>query len=129
MGKIERMLETEWENEIQELGKMQLGSEEYKITVDGVSKLTDRVVELKKLEQAAIAEEKNRQFEENYKLQQLQDEKRDRFIKNVISAATGIGGLLTAVGMGLLSMKFERTDTITTSVGKRAFGDIFKFRR
>lgn len=128
MGKIERMLESEWESEIQELGKMKLGSEEYKITVDGVTKLTDRMVELKKLEQAAIAEEKNREFEENYKLQQLQDEKKDRIIKNIVNGVSVIGGLVAAVGMGLLSMKFERTDTITTSVGKRAFGDIFKFK-
>ena len=128
MGKIERLLETELENEIQELGRLQVGTEEHRVTGDVVTKLADRVIELKKVEQAAEAEAKNREFDEEYKLQQLKDEKRDRFIKNAITIGSVVVNVGAAVGVAFISMNFERTDTVTTEAGKSSIRQLLKFK-
>ena len=47
--KIEKLLNDEIQAEIESLGAMELGSEPYKVAVDGVTKLIDRSIEIKKL--------------------------------------------------------------------------------
>lgn len=128
MGKIERMLETEWETEIQELSRMQLGSEEYKVTVDGVTKLTDRMIELKRLEQMAESDAKNREIDERYKMKQLDDEKKDRRNKNWINVGIAVLNVGAAAVVAFSSMKFERTDTVTTEAGKSSIRQLLKFK-
>ena len=46
---VERLLKEELESEISELGNLTLGSDEYKATVDGVSKLMDKLNDSNKI--------------------------------------------------------------------------------
>lgn len=50
---IDTMLREEIQDEITRLGKLELGSETYKTTVDGVTKLLDRANEMKKIDAEA----------------------------------------------------------------------------
>lgn len=129
MGKVERLLETEWENEIQELGRMQLGSDEYKNTIDGVTKLTDKVIELKKIEIEREKEEKNREFEENFKLRQMKDEKKDRFVKNCFTGVTIVSSVVVPLVMCIWSTNFEREGTFTTEAGRGSIRELLSFKR
>ena len=70
---IKRLAREELRTEIQELGKMELGSEEYKTTVDGITKLWDRVIEVDKIEIEADEREKNAQREQEMKLKQMRN--------------------------------------------------------
>ena len=128
MGKLERLLEDEWEQEMQSLGKMQIGSEEYRVTVDGVTKLTDRLIEIKKVEIENAKESSIRAFEEDFKKQQMEDEKRDRWVKNCITIGTAVLGTGTAFVIGIMSMNFEREGTFTTEAGKGAIRQLLKFK-
>lgn len=129
MGKVERLLEAEWENELQELGRMKLGSDEYKTTVDGVTKLTDRMIELEKIKVEREKEERNREFEENFKLRQHKDEKRDRIVKNVITGVSVVvGSIIVPVAVSIMSMNFEREGTFTTEAGRGSIRQLLNFK-
>lgn len=47
---IRTLLNEEIKNEFNDLKKMELGSETYKTTVDGLTKLVDRAIELERID-------------------------------------------------------------------------------
>lgn len=115
---IEHMMHEEIQSELEELSKIQVGSEEYKVAVDGIAKLTDRVIEMRKSDIEKESKERDREIETNLKIQQMEEERKDRFIKNGI-ALVGIA-IPTAVTIWgtLKSIEFEKEGTITTIMGR-----------
>lgn len=115
---IENMMHEEIQSELEELGKMQVGSEEYKVAIDGITKLTDRVIEMRKSDIERKLKEEDRQVDTNLKLQQMEEERKDRFIKNGIAlAGIAIPTAVTIWGT-LKSIEFEKEGTITTIMGR-----------
>lgn len=133
---IETLLHEEIENELKTLGEMEVGSNEYKAVVDGLTKLIDRAIEMdkfniaheEKLEEREFEKEQKlkqmeeekleREFERNHKIEQMEEEKKDRFIKNILNGV-GIGLPVAVTIWGTLkSLKFEETGTVTTLVGR-----------
>lgn len=112
------LLREEVNREIEELGRLPLGKEEYMLTVDGATKLTDRLIELEKIEIEADARERDREIDTEIKLKQIDDEIKDKKIKNWIS----IGGTLLMAGItvwgALKSWDFEKEDTVASDAGK-----------
>ena len=126
---LEILLDKELESSINSLEDIPLGTEEYKASVDAITKLLDKSIELKKLEIETDDKIKTREFEESIKTQQMEDERKDRIIKNwltgasiVIPAGCGIWGFIK-------SIKFEETGTITTLSGRNILGSILKFKK
>ena len=126
---LEKLLDKELESSINSLEDIPLGTEEYKASVDSITKLLDKSIELKKLEIETDDKIKTREFEESIKTQQMEDERKDRIIKNwltgasiIITAGCGIWGFLK-------SIKFEETGTITTLAGRNILGSILKFKK
>lgn len=115
---IEHMMHEEIQSELEELSKIKLGSEEYKVTVDGITKLADRVIEMRKSDIEKEAKDRDREIDTNLKIQQMEEERKDRFIKNGI-ALVGIA-IPTAVTIWgtLKSIEFEKEGTITTIMGR-----------
>lgn len=105
-------------DEFKQLEKTDTGIEAYKVTVDGVTKLMDRAIEIEKLDIQREENAKNREIETELKLKQMEEEKKDRLVRNVL---TGLGivvpSLLTIWGTKA-SFKFEQEGIITTSMGK-----------
>lgn len=93
---IEKLLNEEIQGEFEKLKGMELGTEEYKKTVDGLTLLTGKAIEL-----------------ENHK-----SDKKDRLIKNCITA----GGTILTLGLTIwgtvVSLNFEKTGSVTTIVGR-----------
>lgn len=115
---IETMMHDEIKSELEELGKIQLGTEEYKAAVDGIAKLTDRVIEMKKSDVEKENRERDREIETNLKIQQMEEERKDRFIKNVIAVlGISVPAALTIWGT-VKSIEFEKEGTITTIMGR-----------
>lgn len=121
----EELLRDEIVDDIQRLGGINVGTDEFKSTVDGVTKLMDRSIELKKLNMEREAKErqfeeerKQAKFEQDLKLKQMDEDRKDRLIKNCIAAA----GIIIPVGLTvwgtLKSFKFEEEGTITTIMGR-----------
>ena len=116
--KIETMLYEEIRSELEEVKKLEVGSEQYKVAVDGLTKLVDRAIEIDKLNTDYEDKVEARELEKKLKLKELEDENKDRLLRNGIS----IAGILIPVGVTvwgtLKTLKFEETGTVTTIMGR-----------
>lgn len=115
---IKVLLKEEVEDQIAELSEMKMGSEEYKTAVDGVSKLTDRLIELEKMEFEQSEREQTRLTDIEFKTQERNDEQKDRLIKNCLTGASLVTGIGLTVWGTLKTFKFEETGTVTTIMGR-----------
>ena len=125
---IKNNLVEEFESELEELGKMEVGTEKYKTLVDGVTKLADRIIEIDKVENEHVVQIDTQEQEYAIKAQQLKDEKKDRFIKNCIAVGTFVGGILVYSLAFIASMNFEREGTLTTEGGRSSLRQLLKLK-
>ena len=116
--KVETRLHDEILNEFEELKKLEVGSDGYRAAVDGISKLLDRAIEYDKLDAECNERSLNRGFEEDYKLQLAEDEKRDRRIKNGITIAGIVIPSVITIWGTIKSLNFEKEGTVTTIMGR-----------
>ena len=112
------LLSEEIRETIEVLGELEVGTEDYKVAVDGLTKLMDREIELKKLELDARERELAREDEKILKLAEMESENRDRLIKNILTGASIVSGIGLTVWGTLKSLKFEETGTVTTTIGR-----------
>lgn len=124
--KNEHLLHTEIESEMSELAKLAVGSDAYKVAVDGITKLMDRAIEIDRLNAEYTEKEVARIEENNLKAQELEMEKKDRFVKHLL---TGLG-IATTTGVTiwgtLKSLRFEIDGTVTTMAGRNFISRLFK---
>ena len=118
----------EFESELEELSKMEVGTDTYRATVDGVTKLADRIIEIDKIEKENSVKIDTQEQECAIKAQQLKDEKKDRFIKNCIAIGTFVGGVLVYGLAFIASTNFEREGTLTTEGGKSSLRQLLKLK-
>ena len=112
--KIKETLYKEIEDELQALNEIEVGTDEYKSSVDGVTKLLDRAIEIEKHE----AEMKEREAERIANDIKTAEEQKDRVVKNYISAGGVVLPLLVTIWGTLKSFKFEQDGTVTTIMGR-----------
>ena len=94
---IQRLLREEIESEFKELSTITPGGENYKIAVDGITKLMDRAIEMEKNEIDRQDRIDARDSENELKTKQMEDEKKDRFVKNLLAGVGTIGGLVVTI--------------------------------
>lgn len=123
---IKTLLHEEIESEFKELEKTQVGSDEYKASIDGISKLIDRSIEISKLEADIKDKEETRELDTQLELKKQKDEYRNKTIANVLTGASIISGIALTVWGTLKSLKFEETGTVTTSAGRNFINGIIK---
>lgn len=115
---IELWTDQEIEAGFTRLCKMELGSEERKAAFDELMKLMDRKIEIIRIENECEDRAAAREAEQLMKKQQLNDENKDRLIRNIISLV-GIGlPIIVTVWGTKVCLKFEETGTITTQMGR-----------
>ena len=123
---IERLLDEEIEKEMKELEKLDVGSDKYKAAVEGITKLVDRTVEIKKSDAENDLKADTLEREHELKMQQMEEDRKDRRIKNTIQ----ILGITIPVGVTiwgtLKTFKFEETGTICSQAGKQFISKLFK---
>ena len=125
---VKRMLDDEIRNELENLGRESIGSDEYKANLDGVTKLLDRQIEIEKLENERLDRIESRETEIALKQQQLAEEKKDRRIKNGITIGTfACSAALYAMAF-IASTNFEREGTFTTEGGRGALRNLLKLK-
>ena len=130
------LLESEISAEFKTLEDMELGSDEYKSVVDGLTKLIDRSINLDKLDIDKEEKIKDRESDSNYKVEQLNNDKsyrdsdiilrtqqmtndqRDRMITHAITAAGIIIPSLITIWGTIKTLKFEEQGTVTTIMGR-----------
>ena len=123
---IKTNLIKEFESELEELKKMQVGTDDYKITVDGVTKLADRIIEIEKNEKEHDAQIDAQEREHAIKAQALKDEKRDKLIKNCVTVGTFLGSVAVYSLAFIATTNFEREGTFTTEGGRNSIKNLLK---
>lgn len=135
MDDIKALLDSEISTELEKLSELKIGSDEYKVTVDGITKLMDKKIELermknddqakkdnlkldeKKIEGELTEKAKSREIEEK-KLEQISNDKRDQLFKNGIAIANIVVPSLITIWGTFKTLKFEETGTVTTIMGR-----------
>lgn len=116
--KFEVILHDEIANELNSLSKMELGSDEYRGTVDGVSKLMDKAIELERIDAELQDKIEARSEENDFNLKQLGEERKDRFARNAIALAGIVVPTAVTIWGTIKSIEFEKEGTITTIMGR-----------
>lgn len=116
---MEKMLDEEIKTEFEVLKNAKPGNETHKATVDSLTRLMDRAIELRKIDATAAEENTTRTIETDLKLKQMQDEKKDRLIKNIMMGTKDVAIIAVTIWGTVVSINFEREGTITTSAGRK----------
>lgn len=124
---IKHDLIEEFNNQLEEVSKMEVGTEKYKITMDGVTKLADRIIEIEKCEAESDIAEETRINNELSKAEELRIDKRDKIIRNVIEGVKVVGGFGLTAWAFVAAMNFEKEGVLTTEGGKAALRSLLKF--
>ena len=106
MAETYTIIHEEIEDELQNLKKMELGTDEYKATVDGVTKLIDREIELKKLDNDRIDSIERREHDAKLKQMEIDNSKKDRLISYIDRF---IGHAITLGTFGISVALYKRT--------------------
>ena len=118
MTNIETLLHAEIQDGFDALSRMERGTETHKTTVDEVAKLFDKAIEIEKLEMEAKEREKAREIEASLKRAQMEEDRKDRRVKNGIA----IGGIVLPLAVTIWgtfkTFRFEETGTVTTMMGR-----------
>ena len=118
MTNIETLLHEEIQDGFDALSRMERGTEIHKTTVDEVAKLFDKAIEIEKIEIEAKERTKAREIEESIKLAQIEEDRKDRRVKNGIA----IGGIVLPLAVTIWgtfkTFRFEETGTVTTIMGR-----------
>jgi hypothetical protein len=116
MQELKQNLNWEFEARLEDLGAIDLTSEEYKRATESVTKIADRIIEIEKIE-----------AEQALKAQQAKDEKRDKVVGRVMDGVKFVGGSLITIGCFVAAMNFEKEGTLTTQGGRNALSKLLKF--
>ena len=118
MTNIETLLHEEIQDGFDALSKMERGTEIHKTTVDEVAKLFDKAIEIEKIEVEAKEKAKAREIEASLKRAQIEEDRKDRRVKNGIA----IGGIVLPLAVTIWgtfkTLKFEEEGTVTTIMGR-----------
>ena len=115
---IKSLVDEEIRSEIEEISKIEVGSDKHKVSVDALAKLLDKSIELERLDVEAQEKYESRIAENELKMKQLKDEERDRIVKNVLTGVSVVGGFGVTIWGTLKSLKFEENGVVTSIVGR-----------
>lgn len=113
-----KLLEEEIQSEIEEISKMEVGSDKHKAATETLAKLMDKYNEMDKLELEYQDKYDNREEDRRLKEKQLQHDKKDALVKNVLTGVSVVGGFALTIWGTCKSIKFEETGSFTTIMGR-----------
>lgn len=125
---IDTMLRDELQREFENLKDMKSGTEEHKVGVDSLTKLLDRAIEMDKFEADVQEKAENREVDISLKEKQMQEDKKDRIVKNCLTAVSLIASVGLTVWGSCKSWKFEETGTITSTAGREFMKKLFHMK-
>ena len=118
MQENEKMLSEEIGAEIEELGGLEIGTQEHSAAVASLERLYKLEIESKKVKMEAESKE----LEEKFRRDQLKSDTISRNVKTGVEAFAAITTFATALWFGIKGFKFEETGTYCSQTFKSAFG-------
>lgn len=125
MANLKTLLGIAIEDGFEKLEGMEVGSNDYKVTVEQLTKMSDRVIEIEKLDSEDVNRRLNRESEDEYREKQLKQEQLDRYIKHGLTAVSVLGGIILTVWGAKASWRFEETGTVTSTAGRKFINSLF----
>lgn len=116
--KILEMLDDEIEQIKNTMGDLALGTVEYKDATDILAKLIDKRNEMVKIEYDHLDKKQSRQEENDLKARQMEDDRKDRRVKNGITIVKVVGSIVVTVAGTYVTLNFERIQNVTTIAGR-----------
>lgn len=116
--RIDTLLREEIELEFEGLRKMELGTEQYRTTVDGLSKLLDRAIGMDQSDAELQEKIDSRISDTELKLQAAKDDKVNRIVSHCINVAGIVLPIAVTIWGTRVSLRFEETGTVTTLMGR-----------
>ena len=123
---VESNLREEVLLELDELSKAEFGSEKYKTGVSGVMQLTDRLIEMSKLDSEDAKLELER-AKLDLEIEKFKEDKADRKKKNHISVLGIVAPATIAIVGGFAMFVYEERGSITSQTGRKII-DKYIFR-
>lgn len=121
---IKTTLIEEFNSQMEEVHKIEVGTEKQKIAVDSAVKLADRIIELEKLRTHNELEVEKLVSDEKLKEEELRNDSRDKIVRNGIA----IAGLTLAGFTAFITTKMELAGGMhTLEAGKSAVKQLLKF--
>ena len=120
-NEIREKLDKEIESELDALDEMEPGSEEYKNTVDTVSKLIDKRNEMNKIELERMKQVSSdlRETERSDREKALDEyNKKNQLIAHAITIGSIVIPVFVTIWGTYKTLKFEETGTVTTIMGR-----------
>lgn len=115
---IRSLLDEEIRNELGEIKQMEVGSEEHEKAVNSLVKLVDRSIEMEKMDIDIDEKDKDRENDVDLKLRAIEEDRKDRKIKNYIAVLGIIIPSAITVWGAIKSIEFEKEGTFTTIMGR-----------
>lgn len=115
---VETLLHNRIDEVSAELSNATPGSQEHKALAGELVELVSKAIEMDKIEIDCEDRTAIRENEQRMKEQQMEEEKKDRLIKNIISAAGIVLPLAVTIWGTKVSLKFEEEGTFTTIMGR-----------
>lgn len=122
---VEKLLDEVIEQELKDLKEIELGTESYSNTVEGVTKLIDRKKDLYSVELEYQEKVNHRENENYFRMKEIENESKDRKINYVM---VGLGILIPAsitIWGAKSSWRFEEHGTITSNAGREFMKRLF----
>lgn len=115
---VETLLHNRIDEVSAELSKATPGSPEHKALAAEHDALVGKAIDMERVEIERADKTATRESEQLMKQQQMEDEKKDRLVKNIITAAGIILPLAVTIWGTKVSLKFEEEGTFTTIMGR-----------
>jgi hypothetical protein len=116
---VETLVHEELVNRLEKLKGMKEGSEEHKATLDEVTKLLDKAIDMERLGEEKRDKIETRKFENELKLKQFELDKWDRVVKHTLTGVTIVGGITLTVWGSITGWKFEETGTVVSPITRK----------
>lgn len=131
MDDVFDQLVNDWENEKNKLKEME-GKPDNKdlirLQYERVSNLENHIVDLKKAQMDAEIKNDTIVDEYRFKSEQMERDEKNQKKRNLIDILKIGVPFVGAFAMGLISMKWEKVDTLTSTAGKSSLREILKFK-
>ena len=127
MNDIKSLLKKEIEAEFLELEKIQIGTDDYKTSVDGITKMIDKSIEISKMEADIDSKKEALDAETDLELKKQKNEHFNKMIVNILSGASIVSGVALTIWGTYKTLKFEETGTVTTTAGRNFINSVVKF--
>ena len=130
MANVKELLEKQWEEEKDKLVDIdpEKMKEQYRLQVERIGQLEKLISDIERTEVEVEEKAASRYIEEQLERDKIESENKNAKTRNKIELTKVIVPVVGAFVMGLISMKWEKLDTLTSTAGKNSLKDLIRFR-